>query len=132
MGYCMRSLYDRPARVFKCIRYWKLDISPFCVCVCACVCVCVCVCVCECVCVCVFVCVCVQVCGVCMCVCVCVCVGASACVSEFQILSPIYTQLSAEFNRYLLTISNSNIYSSNLQPICLAESSHQRTTLTNL
>lgn len=27
-GYCIRSLYDLPASVLRCIRYWKLLISP--------------------------------------------------------------------------------------------------------
>ena len=27
-GYCIKSLYERPANVFKYIRYWKLLISP--------------------------------------------------------------------------------------------------------
>lgn len=29
-GYCIRSLYERPANVLRCIRYWKLLISPRC------------------------------------------------------------------------------------------------------
>ncbi len=29
-GYCIRSLYDLPASVLRCIKYWKLLISPLC------------------------------------------------------------------------------------------------------
>lgn len=28
-GYCIKSLYDRPEIVFKYIKYWKFEISPF-------------------------------------------------------------------------------------------------------